>query len=109
MGLGADIICKPADAVAVSETIFHSLKVGGEAILICAGSKHRYGMDIFKEELEKIKGLQVSCQSVTEMEDEHLFLNGNVEDSGLELTSGYVEGMNLIFFRVKKIITNIDA
>ena len=97
--IGADIICRPEDAVAVSKTIRNSLKVGGEAILVCADSEHRFGMDILKDELLNVGGLEVFCEYVSEMEDN----NGN----GLELTSGYVDGMKLLFFRVTKLDTTI--
>jgi len=95
--LGADIICKPEDAVAVSKTVYNALKVGGEALFICADSKHRFGMDIFKEELEKFDGLNVHCQNVDGKDE---YRNGN---SGLHLTSGYIADMSLIMLRVKKI------
>ena len=74
--LGADIICKPSDAVAVAYTIYNCLKVcnnhiddaddddhqkdhdeqdnrgrgrGGVAYLISASEKHRFGVDCIQE------------------------------------------------------------
>ena len=104
--LGADIICKPEDATAVSKTIYSALKVGGKAILVCGDSSHRFGMDVFKEELEKVDGLKVSCQCISGMEDNNSFLCNKIMskiDEGLHLTSGYVNGMKLQFIQVTKV------
>jgi len=94
--IAADIICKPDDAVAAAKTCFDTLKCGGEAFIICGDSKHRYGVDIFEKECTKL-GLCVSTQDVKEL--------GMCEDDtkqGIHLTAGYVEGMRLKFFHLKK-------
>ena len=51
--LAADTICKPADSVAVSNTIYDALVPGGEAIVVLADAKHRFGVDIFDKECRR--------------------------------------------------------
>lgn len=94
--IAADIICKPDDAVAAAKTCFDALKCGGEAFIICADSKHRYGVDIFERECRKL-GIQVYVQDVKE-----LGTCGDNVNKGLHLTAGYVEGMCLEFFHLQK-------
>ncbi|KAL9188904.1 hypothetical protein ACHAXT_011394 [Thalassiosira profunda] len=93
--LAADIICQPEDAVAASKTIIDALKPGGLALVVCANSEHRFGVEIFVEECQK-RGLEVRTTDVTEMFD------GALLTEQMESSAGYVDGMELSFFEVGK-------
>jgi predicted nicotinamide N-methyase len=111
--LAADIICKPSDSVAVSKTIYDALKPGGEAIIVSANAKHRFGVDIFEDECSKVGldivdvrdvmdlmtgGTSSSGSSVEHEEDD----DSTTGQCGIHQTSGYVEGMKLTMFRIMK-------
>ena len=90
--LAADIICQPDDAKAAARTIHDALCIDdGVAIVVCADSKHRYGVDCLEEECAAV-GLSV--------ETTHNFM-GNLKDDHFELTAGYVQGMTLTKFVVR--------
>lgn len=93
--LAADIICQPEDAVAASKTIVDALGPGGVALIVCANAEHRFGVEIFASECES-RGLEVSATNVAEM------YNGNLLSRDMESATGYIEGMELTFFRVMK-------
>ena len=93
--LGADIICQPADAVAASYTIHQALRPGGRAYIVCATSKHRFGVDIFPTECRQ-RGLRVTMDHVADL------YRGALLVDGLEQTTGYVEGMELTMFTLEK-------
>jgi predicted nicotinamide N-methyase len=101
--LAADTICKPSDAVAVSKTIFDALVPGGEALIISADANHRFGVDIFESECKK-RGLIVNVTDVADLYDGKLLpqTKDSPDPCGLRLTSGYVDGMALKMFHVKK-------
>lgn len=104
--LAADTICKPSDAVAVSKTIYDALLPGGEALIVSADAKHRFGVDIFESECKK-RGLIVDATDVADLYDGKLLpqTKDSPDPCGLRLTSGYVDGMKLTMFHVKKPIT----
>ena len=95
--LAADIICQPSDAVAASKTIYDALKPGGVAYVVCANSEHRFGVDIFSSECKK-RDLSVISKDVTEMYD------GELLSKDMNTAAGYIDGMMLTFFEIKKFI-----
>jgi len=101
--LAADTICKPEDSVAVSNTIHDALRPGGEAIVVSANAQHRFGIDIFERECER-NGLQVTIHNVADMcEGKLLPKDLDSEDPcSIRQTSGFVDGMTLTMFRVRK-------
>lgn len=101
--LAADTICKPSDAVAVANTIYDALIPGGEAIVVSANAAHRFGVDIFEDECKRV-GLDVTTSNIADMCDGKLLpKDQNSEDPcGIRQTSGFVDGMTLTMFRVKK-------
>mmetsp|Transcript_37230 Transcript_37230/g.77989 ORF Transcript_37230/g.77989 Transcript_37230/m.77989 type:complete len:475 (-) Transcript_37230:135-1559(-) len=102
--LAADIICQPSDAVAASKTIWDALRPdGGVAYVVCATAEHRFGVEIFEGECEK-RGLHVTSRNVADM-----MCNGDDDGEGcllskeeMQTAAGYVEGMELTFFEIKK-------
>ena len=95
--LAADIICQPSDAVAASKTIYDALKPGGVAYVVCANAEHRFGVDIFANECEK-RHLAVISKDVAEMYD------GELLSEDMNTAAGYIDGMMLTFFEIKKFI-----
>ena len=98
--LAADIICQPEDAIAVSKTIYDALRPGGIALVVCANAEHRYGVEYFARECEE-RGMLVSSTDVATMYNGEL-LSGNI----METAAGYIEGMQMTFFKVTKKINN---
>jgi len=94
--LAADIICQPSDSVAASKTIYDALKPGGVAYVVCANSKHRFGVEIFASECEA-RGLDVTSTNVSDMYEGEL-----LSDLQLHTAAGYIEGMTLTFFEITK-------
>lgn len=103
--LAADTICKPSDAVAVSKTIFDALLPGGEALIVSADAKHRFGVDIFESECIK-RGLTVDTSDIEDLYDGKFLpqTKDSPDPCGLRLTSGYIDGMKLTMFHVRKLI-----
>ena len=101
--LAADTICKPQDAIAVSDTIHDALIPGGEAIVVSANAKHRFGIDIFEQECQR-NGLEVTTINVADMcEGKLMPKDQDSEDPcSIRKTSGFVDGMALTMFRVRK-------
>jgi predicted nicotinamide N-methyase len=101
--LAADVICKPEDAMAAANTIYDALRPGGNAYIISADAKHRFGVDRFSDECLRV-GLEVTVSNVSEMYDGSLVSSSQGEDGkrGIEQCSGYVDGMTLSFFHVSK-------
>ena len=101
--IAADVICKPSDSIAASKTIYDVLKPGGEAIIVSANAKHRFGVDIFEKECLSL-GLDVQATDVGALCDGRLITKTELcEDAcGIRQTSGYVDGMSLTMFRVNK-------
>jgi len=99
--LAADIICQREDAIAAAKTIHDALvppsegRCGGVAYIVCADSGHRFGVEIFASECEGI-GLDVKTNKVAELYDGKLLLEC------MESACGYVDGMELTFFEVRK-------
>ena len=91
--LAADIICQPSDAVAAAKTIYDALVPMGRAYVVCADSEHRFGIEIFQEECERV-GLKVTTTNVADMSEELLL--------DCHSTSGYVDDMNLTFYEIQK-------
>lgn len=90
--LAADIICQPEDAYGVAFLIRKSLRPGGQAVIVCADSAARFGVDHFVPACQK-QGLLVSVTAVEDLCLEQLARN-------LDLTSGYVPGMTMNTFQV---------
>lgn len=88
--LAADMICQPDDAVAAAKTIHDALLPNGVAIVICADAKHRFGVDCFERECQKV-GLKVQVSNVAEL----------YEGDEMEMTTGYCEGMTLTLFQIE--------
>eukprot|EP00557_Chaetoceros_sp_GSL56_P007642 CAMPEP_0176502650 /NCGR_PEP_ID=MMETSP0200_2-20121128/14872_1 /TAXON_ID=947934 /ORGANISM="Chaetoceros sp., Strain GSL56" /LENGTH=529 /DNA_ID=CAMNT_0017901747 /DNA_START=417 /DNA_END=2006 /DNA_ORIENTATION=- len=100
--LAADTICKASDSVAVSDTIYHALVPGGEAIVVSADAQHRFGVDIFEKECRR-NGLQVTSFNVADLCHGRLMPGSeDLDPCGIRQTSGYVDGMTLTMFRVVK-------
>eukprot|EP00980_Cylindrotheca_fusiformis_P011706 scaffold2783_cov129-Cylindrotheca_fusiformis.AAC.7 len=93
--LGADIICQKDDAYAAAISIFCALRDGGKAIVVCADSKHRFGVEFFHDACTRL-GLKVSVTNVSELYD------GNLVAMNMEKTTGFVEGMRLTMYTVLK-------
>ena len=96
--LAADIICQPEDAIAASKTIFDALKPNGDGVayIVCANAEHRFGVEIFAEECIK-RGLIVeTTANVADMYD------GQLMTQDMESATGYVDGMELTFFKIVK-------
>ena len=94
--LAADMICQPADAVGAANTIHDALLPGGRAIVVCADSEHRFGVEIFESECRRV-GLEITARDVGDMYEGKLYSSG-----GMEQTAGYVEGMSLTMFFIEK-------
>jgi predicted nicotinamide N-methyase len=98
--LAADMICQPADAVGAANTIHDALRPGGRAIVVCADAAHRFGVDHFQSECQRV-GLEITAENVGDMYEEKLLT------SGLEQTAGYVQGMSLTMFFLEKSVSEI--
>jgi predicted nicotinamide N-methyase len=94
--LAADMICQPADAVGAANTVHDALRPGGRAVVVCADSEHRFGVEIFESECHRV-GLEIKAQDVGDMYDGKLYSSG-----GMEQTAGFVEGMSLTMFFIEK-------
>jgi predicted nicotinamide N-methyase len=93
--LAADIICQPEDAFAAAKAIHDTLRFGGKAIIICADSKHRFGVERFEEGCLEL-GLQIRTENVKDIYEGKLLRNC------MDKTTGYVDGMSLSMFTVEK-------
>jgi predicted nicotinamide N-methyase len=98
--LAADIICKPDDATAAANTIFDVLRPGGEAIVVCADARHRFGVDRLILECDRV-GLITTSYDVRSLYDGGL-LTGSSGEDGLYKTCGYIDDMELTLFRISK-------
>jgi predicted nicotinamide N-methyase len=94
--LAADMICQSADAVGAANSIHDALLPGGRAIVVCADSEHRFGVEIFESECRRV-GLEITARDVGDMYEGKLYSSG-----GMEQTAGYVEGMSLTMFFIEK-------
>jgi predicted nicotinamide N-methyase len=93
--LAADMICQAEDAVASAQTIYDVLVPGGMAYVVCADATHRFGVGEFASACKTV-GLQIESKDVQSL------YNGELVKSGLDLTSGYVEGMSLTMYFLRK-------
>lgn len=95
--LAADIICQPSDAVAAANSIHDALKPGGCAYVVCADAEHRFGVNVLERECLRV-GCSVTTQRVADM------YQGRLLDceTMLHLTAGYVDGMKLTMFEIRK-------
>jgi hypothetical protein len=91
--LAADMICQPSDAVFAANTISDALASNGKAYVVCADAAHRFGVDHFVAECQRV-GLHITAEQLVGTE----YFQG----PDLEKTSGYVSGMSLTLFRVEK-------
>jgi predicted nicotinamide N-methyase len=102
--LGADIICQPEDARAAAKAIHDCLVPGGQAILISASAKHRFGVDHLQDACITIGLLVRSVEPVDRQvlfhRHDHHHGVGVLQD--LKKTAGFVEDMDLILFRIEK-------
>jgi len=100
--LAADMICQSDDAYASANAIYSCLKPGdlSRAYVVCADASHRFGVDHFPDACRKA-GLEiVSEERIDRFHDDDGKLLASSGD--LQQTSGYVPGMKLILFQVKK-------
>jgi len=88
--LAADMICQPSDAVAAAKSIQDALKPTGQAVVICADAKHRFGVDIFEKECQRA-GLHVTTSPVDVKATENMIQ-----------TAGFVDDMRLTMFLIQK-------
>ena len=93
--LAADMICQPEDAVASAQTIHDVLVPGGKAYVVCADAAHRFGVGEFDSACRNV-GLQIETKDVKCLYD------GEFLKSGLDVTSGYVDGMSLTIYFLSK-------
>jgi SAM-dependent methyltransferase len=93
--IAADIICQADDAIAAANSIHDALKPGGRAYVILGDAKHRFGVDRFQGECQRV-GLDISISNVADLYD------GKLLDQNMYLTTGYVEGMTLTMFFIHK-------
>mmetsp|Transcript_5410 Transcript_5410/g.7819 ORF Transcript_5410/g.7819 Transcript_5410/m.7819 type:complete len:453 (+) Transcript_5410:25-1383(+) len=100
--LAADMICQPTDAVAAARTIHDSLSLHGKAFIVCADSRHRFGVEFFEEECRRL-GMLVAVRNVANLYD------GKLIDDTISMTAGYVKGMSLSMFTVEKIHHNLQS
>ena len=104
--IGADIICQPSDAVAVANTLHDVLQPNGVAYIVCADSQHRFGVDHLYKECHRV-GLTILTKDITTNIDTDDTNEDTIrlhEDDirNLEVTSGYVHGMKLTLFLIRK-------
>lgn len=99
--VGADVVCRPEDAVAVARTLRDCLRPGGRAVIVCADATHRYGVDVLERACAD-QGLTVTCEKMEDVDDGQCSRRGDDGDGALESTSGYVENMTLLLFRITK-------
>jgi predicted nicotinamide N-methyase len=92
--LAADMICQPADAVAAAKTIHDALLPDGLAVVVCAGAKHRFGIDIFESACHHME-LSVQTFNVADLYD------GQLVNKDMGMTAGYVDGMTLTMFQIE--------
>mmetsp|Transcript_41710 Transcript_41710/g.97651 ORF Transcript_41710/g.97651 Transcript_41710/m.97651 type:complete len:275 (-) Transcript_41710:2879-3703(-) len=95
--VGADIICTRSDAVASANAVRDCLRSGGAAAVICGSSDHRFGVEYFERACIDC-GMEVTVHDVDTMYDGYLMRDAD----GLNHTSGFVEGMKLLFFDIRK-------
>lgn len=93
--VAADVICQPCDAVAAAKTIHDAILPNGIAIVICADTKHRFGVDCFESECNKV-GLSVHTSNVANLYEGQL-----VSGEEMEMTTGFVQGMTLTLFQIQ--------
>lgn len=94
--LAADMICQPSDAVSAANTIHDTLRCGGHAYVVCADATHRFGVDHFARECQRV-GLLVETHNVADL------YNGKLlQGADMEKTAGYVNGMSLTMFLIEK-------
>jgi len=100
--LASDVICQPEDAFALAGSIASSLRVGGTAIVVCADSKHRFGVEKFEEACRVAPSLSLSRTVLNDLYGGML--------SSMAKTTGFVEGMALTMYRIEKTNgQNIDS
>jgi predicted nicotinamide N-methyase len=93
--LAADIICQAEDAFGAAMLIRNALRPEGRAVVVCADSAARFGVDHFLPACETL-GLQVHTTPVRESHS-HASTSTN-----LRKTSGYVDGMKLNMFQITR-------
>jgi predicted nicotinamide N-methyase len=97
MIVASDVICQVSDAYAVAKTISRRLKRGGSAVVVCADSKHRFGVEKFHDALNEQECLS-TCVTTNVQE---LYFGTSLR-SNMEKTSGFVDGMTLTMYRIEK-------
>jgi predicted nicotinamide N-methyase len=95
--LAADMICQPSDAASAANCIFDCLVPGGSAFIVLGDSTHRFGVEFFRD---------ACCEAGLEISEEIAIASGDLLQYGsvtdLEKTSGYVDGLALKMFKLKK-------
>lgn len=95
--LAADIICQSEDAYGAALLIRNALHPEGRAVVVCADSTARFGVDHFLPSCRKL-GLQVD---MTPVRMSHTG-NSAPPSTNLRKTSGYVDGMKLNMFQITR-------
>jgi predicted nicotinamide N-methyase len=93
--LAADIICQSEDACGAALLIRNALRPEGRAVVVCADSTARFGVDHFLPACQKV-GLQVDTTPVRESQSDA------PTSTNLRKTSGYVDGMKLNMFQIAR-------
>ena len=103
--IAADVICKDSDAGAAARSVHDCLKSGGRGYVVSGTGEHRFGVDLFNSECNKI-GLSITTvkQGVSEI----LGLatkEGEVREKAmgaLRECAGFVDDMTFYFHRIVK-------
>ncbi len=98
--LAADVICQPEDAFACARSISAALKEGGKALVVSADSKHRFGVEKLEEACGAVGSL--SILSKESVDDDYLHSTTDSRDQDMEKTSGFVPGMELTMYIIRK-------
>jgi predicted nicotinamide N-methyase len=93
--LAADIICQSEDAYGAALLIRNALRPEGRAVVVCADSTARFGVDHFLPACQKV-GLQVDTTPVRESQSDA------PTSTNLRKTSGCVDGMKLNMFQITR-------
>jgi len=94
--VAADVVCNPSDAVAAAKSLHDALKYDGNATVVSNTDKHRFGVELFQSECEKL-GMVCSREVWGVVQVAKLSCS-----QSLSLCSGYVPGMEFYVHFIKK-------
>mmetsp|Transcript_25896 Transcript_25896/g.26307 ORF Transcript_25896/g.26307 Transcript_25896/m.26307 type:complete len:214 (-) Transcript_25896:1393-2034(-) len=103
--IAADVICKRSDSLALAQTISNCLvSENGFAYIVCANAAHRFGVEYFVTDCTNL-GMHVKANQVADFCSKELLIEEHSSSSclgGLELTTGYVSGMEMTLFVITR-------